>query len=523
MKTTLFFTIFLFILSSCSKNSENEYSLPDNIEAGKIYNLETTVLEDSGLKITEGILVVTENRESSDSRLLELPLKIFKSTSLNPLEPVFWLTGGPGSSNMDYQPDDELLAQHDVVLVGYRGADGNTALLCPEIFDETFQHNMFSEEAVAAMQSNLCDCKDQWIQSGVDLASYSMTDVIDDFETARQALNYGKINLLSVSYGTRLAQIFANRYPESIHRSLMVSVNPPGHFVWRPETLDQQIQYYSELWAKDSVYSQKSDDLAACIKRVMNNMPERWLFFKIDPDKVRFSTFMGLYYTNFAGSVFDAFVAADKGDASGLALVSFMAGMQLKSMASAPWGDTFSKSFSDYNPAVDYQKEMGLNSYIIGSPGSQLFAASAVWQIPSKDTLYSSVHYSETETLMLSGNIDLSTPAEFAKEELLPYLKNGKQYILSDYGHVGDIMTRERDAFLKALTSFYSTGIADMSAYSNKKVDFTPEMSFPKLAKIALSVAFGVLLLIVGIGFLIRYTIKRRRKKRSLLHTAMTD
>ena len=90
----------------------------------------------------------------------------------------------------------------------------------------------------------------------------------------------------------------------------------------------------------------------------MNSMPEKWLFFKIDPDKVRFATFMGLYHTGSAGAVFDAFIAADNGDASGLALVSLMTRFQLKNMDLA-WGDLIAKSYVDYDPAVDYYEQIG--------------------------------------------------------------------------------------------------------------------------------------------------------------------
>jgi len=50
----------------------------------------------------------------------------------------------------------------------------------------------------------------------VDLAGYTPVEVVDDVEAARLALGYEKINLFSISYGTRLAMIYAWRYPESM-------------------------------------------------------------------------------------------------------------------------------------------------------------------------------------------------------------------------------------------------------------------------------------------------------------------
>jgi len=493
-KSIVLIPAILFTICSCSDQEIDFNKMPENALAGKVYNLTTSQHEDSGREIVHATLVVAEDRNTPDSRLLALPIKIFKSSNPDPEEPVFWLTGGPGSSNINYWPSDELLAQRDMVLVGYRGMDGSTVLDCPDFLDGTFNSNMFSKEAISQMRDNLCECQDEWSKSGIDLSSYSMTDVIDDMEVARQALNYEKINLLSVSYGTRLAQIFAYRYPESINRSIMVSVNPPGHFVWNPDTIDRQFQHYSKLWADDPVFSKKTDDLSACIKRVMNNMPKRWLFINIDPDKVRFATFMGLHNTSGAGSVFDTFIAADNGDASGLALVSLMTKLQLKKLDKG-WGDFVGKAFVDFDPSVNYYEEMKLNSHIIGSPGAQFFAVARAWQVITKDTLYSKPRNSDVETLLLSGNIDFSTPAEFARDELMPYLKNGKQYILSEYGHGGDIINRNYEAYVKATTSYYSEGEADMSGYKSQDVDFTPQKSYPQLAKIAIGSMVGGILL----------------------------
>ena len=511
MKKTLLILSAALLIGACSRQTTEEYTLPANAEAGKIYDLSSYEEEGTGRLISEGTLVVAENRELKDSRLIALPVKVYKSFNPDPGEPVFWLTGGPGGSNLTYWPPDEVLEQRDVVMIGYRGVDGSTVLDCPDFLDGVFDHNFFSPEAIAQMQKNLAVRQEYWKEQGIDVSCYTMSDVIDDMESARLALNYDRINLLSVSYGTRLAQIFSYRYPETVKRSIMVSVNPPGRFVWDPETIDRQIEQYSDLWAQDSVYSKKKDDLASCVKRVTHNMPERWLFFKIDPDRVRFATFMGLYHTDGAGSVFDTFVAADNGDASGLALVSVMGKFQLKSMFTT-WGDLIGKSFADYDPSVDYSEKMKLNNHIIGSPGSQLFAISGAWDIETKDTLYKKPLYTDVQTLMLSGNLDLSTPAEYATEELLPYLNNGKQYILSNYGHVADIMYRQHEAFVRAISSYYATGEADMSGYEQQEVDFTPVRSFPQLAKIALSVAVGVLLLITGIVFLIRFLVRRRKK-----------
>ena len=113
-----------------------------------------------------------------------------------------------------------------------------------------------------------------------------MPQQVDDFEAARKALGYRKIDLLSESAGTRLALIYAWRYPRSIHRSVMIGVNPPGHFLWYPKTTDEQIRRYARLCARDASCSKRTDDLAATLKRDAGRR-SRPLLGPADPEEQR--------------------------------------------------------------------------------------------------------------------------------------------------------------------------------------------------------------------------------------------
>ena len=148
------------------------------------------------------------------------------------------------------------------------------------------------------------------------------------------------------------------------------------------------------------------------------------------------------------------------------------------------------------DPHRDYIATLRAPDSIIGSP-----VAFAIWaplsQAWSKDKMpyeLSQVHPSEVETLLVSGSIDFSTPAEYATNELLPSLKNGKQVILSEMGHVSDIWSVQPKATLRLLTSFYDTGTADESLYQYEPMNFKVSLGFPMLAKILLG--SGVLLML---------------------------
>ena len=82
-----------------------------------------------------GTLVVPETWANPDSRLIDLPLVRIHATGETPAEPIFLLSGGPGSSNMRWGDPAlvGLLEHHDLVMVGYRGVDGSVSLAAPEV------------------------------------------------------------------------------------------------------------------------------------------------------------------------------------------------------------------------------------------------------------------------------------------------------------------------------------------------------------------------------------------------------
>ncbi len=486
--------------------------VPEGAQAGDLVLTPCAFkVDDKQYQADCGTLVVPENPAKADSRLIALPVTRIRATSANSAEPIFRLGGGPGMSNMGFKPPAALLADHDVVLVGYRGVDSSSVLDCPEFSKATLGdgHDVFSDESLAIMTEAVEACSTRMNAEGVDISGYTIQQVVEDLEAARVALGYEKINLLSESYGTRVAQVHAYLHPESLNRSVMIGVNPPGRFVWEPAMVDAQIEYYSQLWAKDESARARTTNLAETMRNVSHNLPKRWLFFPIDAGKVNTMAFMMFFNRNTSAMVFDAYVAAERGDASGLALMSMA--YYLFVPKSFVWGDFFAKGGSaDLNPNRDYTATLRAPNSIIGSP-----VAFAIWaplsQAWPQDTMsyeLSEVHPSDVETLLVSGSIDFSTPAEYATNELLPSLKNGKQVILSEMGHVSDLWNVQPKATLRLLTSFYDTGVADDSLFTYAPMDFHVSLGFPALAKIMLGT--GVLIVAAVVAAL--WSVARRMR-----------
>jgi hypothetical protein len=84
----------------------------------------------------------------------------------------------------------------------------------------------------------------------------------------------------------------------------------------------------------------------------------------------------------------------------------------------------------------------------------------------------------------------------------LPCLKNGRQVVLSELGHVGDVWSVQPEATQRLLTSFYDTGVGDDSLFRYEPMDFKVKYGFPTLAKI---------LLVTGVLFALKFYAGRKR------------
>src|SRR5579863_1717517 len=253
-------------------------SVPRGAHAGQLSMHPCTYPTQNGpYRAQCGTLVVPEDRADPHSRLIALPVTRILAHSAHPLAPIFRLNGGPGASNMVFPGASRLVAQHDVVMVGYRGVDGSSVLNCPEVTATlSSSPDVLSPRSMQAFGQAFAACAHRLEREGVDLAGYNQVEQADDIEAARVALGYHRIDLLSESAGTRLAMIYAWRYPKDVERSVLLGVNPPGNFLWSGTEIDQGIQRYSAYCAQDPSCRSRTADLAATVRNTAAHMPGRW-------------------------------------------------------------------------------------------------------------------------------------------------------------------------------------------------------------------------------------------------------
>jgi pimeloyl-ACP methyl ester carboxylesterase len=496
--------------------------VPAGAQAGQLTLAPCTYDTEAGpLPSDCGTLVVPENRRDPASDLIALPVVRIRATGA-PAEPIFHLAGGPGQTNLSFRHASRLTGGHDVVLVGYRGLDGSTVLDCPEVTD-VLRHSADFAGAESGQRAAEAfrGCASRLTGGGVDLAGYSLPQRVDDLEAARVALGYGPIDLLSQSAGTRTAMIYAWRYPDSLHSSVMIGVNPPGHYLWDPRITDEQLGHYSRLCARDAGCAARTPDLAASLRATAADLPDRWGPLTIKDGHVRAVSLFGLFHAASgaplnAPNTLDAHLSAADGDAAGLWAMSTLADLVLPE--SFIWGEAAATVITD-GPVVDGYYAAG------GDPGSTLGNAASdflwsggrltgVWPSGPDQADYRQPRPSAVPTLLIGGNVDFSTPPETAAADLLPVLAGGRQVVLTELGHTGDFWSYQPAAGDRLIEAFLDGGEVDTSGYRHREMSFQPgPVSFSTIAWVLVGVLGGMVVL----ALLLLGRLLRRRRPRGVL------
>lgn len=409
-----------------------------------------------------------------------------------------------------------FIEKHDIVLVGYRGVDGSVVLNCPEFVEfmrGAGREELLGDPMLDKSSAAFARCAERLQNEGADLAGYTVAELIDDVEAARIGLGYPRINLLSGSFGTNIARIYAYMYPESIYRSAMLSVDTPAATIHEPQVVDEQIEYLSNLCAQDPECSARTDNLAEAMRDVSHNMPKRWLFLPVNAGLVKVATYSLLENTTDAPMIIDVWLSAAEGDPSGMAALTLVGPSMFANRA--VWGHNAAlrTSLDQFGPERDYRTELNPPDSIIGSPATTAaYAEYTAWPANLIPEAYRQVQPSDVETLLVSGSTDFNTPAQFARDELLPSLSNGRQVIVSEAGHTADLVTLQPEALKRLVTSFYDTGVADDSLFTYHPVDLHVGLGYPEQAKTLLAV---VVLVPIGLVAMVWFIVRRVRRRRT--------
>ena len=192
-------------------------------------NFEDCVLSMPGSPATArancGFIEVPENPNDPNGKKISIHIAIAPSTATQPEpDPVFFFAGGPGQAAsetwvMIRGTLSKIREKRDIVMIDQRGTGQSNKLACP--IDEDMDLNTELDLGYVAEQTIIC--RDQF---QADLRFYTTDIAMSDFNQVRVAMGYEKINIMGVSYGTRAAQVYLRKHPETVRSVVLDSVVP---------------------------------------------------------------------------------------------------------------------------------------------------------------------------------------------------------------------------------------------------------------------------------------------------------
>ncbi len=157
---------------------------------------------------------VWENRAAKTGRKITLKVLVLPALGAHPKpDPIVALGGGPGQAASDLTGilSTEARQDRDFLFVDQRGTGEPDRLQCllgkPGNFQSLFDQ-LFPLDAVRRCRKEL--------SKKYDLTLYTTAAGADDLDEVRAWLGYDKLNLAGYSYGTRMAQVYLKRHPESV-------------------------------------------------------------------------------------------------------------------------------------------------------------------------------------------------------------------------------------------------------------------------------------------------------------------
>ncbi len=210
-----------------------------------------------GIKARCGTMLRPENPADPASPKIEIRVAVVPALNLQPEpDPLVPLAGGPGQGAIQFysaysEAFEPVRRNRDILLVDQRGTGSSSRMDCP--IDDDFVEGRYSKEQTLAF-TRAC-----LAELPHDPRYFTTSVAITDLEAVRIALGYPQLNLYGVSYGTRVAQHYARRYPEATRSIVLDGVLPPQL------SLGPEIATEAQR-ALDAILKRCADD-AACNER----------------------------------------------------------------------------------------------------------------------------------------------------------------------------------------------------------------------------------------------------------------
>lgn len=182
--------------------------------------------------ISCGKLLVPENHDVPEGRKITISYVILKAKSKKTKDdPIIYFSGGPGGSSLSigttrFLGNSPLNKDRDVILFDQRGINLSSGL--PDIGPDIFQA-MAADADIKKERKLISEVLKKYKQkarkAGIELGDYNSFQNARDVGEMMKKLGYKKYNLFGISYGTRLARLIQDLFPEKVKTVTLDSPN----------------------------------------------------------------------------------------------------------------------------------------------------------------------------------------------------------------------------------------------------------------------------------------------------------
>jgi pimeloyl-ACP methyl ester carboxylesterase len=178
-----------------------------------------------------GSIQVPENHEKPNGRQISIAYVVLKSEDSDTREyPMIHFTGGPGGQalrNIESALNNPILETRDIIRFDQRGIGKSSPLpdLTTKIYN-LFPEDLTSEEERERIGALVQELRQTCDKEGIEIEMYNTFQNARDVGLLMDHLGYEKYNLRGGSYGTRIARVIADFFPERIHTAIYDSPAP---------------------------------------------------------------------------------------------------------------------------------------------------------------------------------------------------------------------------------------------------------------------------------------------------------
>jgi pimeloyl-ACP methyl ester carboxylesterase len=393
---------------------------------------------------------VPENRDDPHSRIIHLKLALLRSSAqVADKDMLVFLAGGPGQAATDsastiasvLQP---LRAHRDVLLLDQRGTGGSNALDCKDADQIGAQSDEDSVDA-DKMRAAAAACLKQ-ISPRADPRYYTTTIATQDLEDVRKALGSPTLDLVGVSYGTRMAQQYLMHYPDAVRSVVLDSTVPNSLALGESfaETLDEALKLQFARCTAEPACKQRFGDpyqtlyqlrdaLRANPHQVSFRDPETYKAVKRVLNENALASVVRLFaYTPPTAALLpmsiDAAAHGDVGPLLGQAKI--LSGDLADLMGSGMQYSVICSEDADLLTPRPQDEQTILGTQMIDA----LKAVCSVWPKGTRPADFHQPLKTDKPVLLLAGQYDPVTPPRYA-EEVAKGLPNARVLVLKGQAH----------------------------------------------------------------------------------------